>query len=363
MRDVPRDLPRDVLAVLFIGGLIGASFWILRPFIAATIWAMTIVVATWPVMLAVQARLWGKRALAVTVMTLVLLGALILPFLAVIGTIVANADPIVDWVRSIHIDALPPPPEWVRPLPLVGEPIAQAWEQVAAKGIPELFAKAAPYADEVATWFVAQVGNLGVLFAHSLLTIAIAAVLYAQGETAAASVRRFAERLAGPPGDAAVLLAAQAIRGVALGVVVTALVQAGIGGLGLTIAGVPFAAVLTGVMFFLAVAQLGAVPVLVPAVVWLYWSGDATWGTFLLVVAIFVGTLDNVLRPLLIKQGANLPLLLVFSGVIGGLIAFGLIGIFVGPVVLAVAYSLFDVWTDQGRQEATPGTGRSRSPD
>jgi predicted PurR-regulated permease PerM len=361
MRDVPRDLPRDVLSILFIGGLIGVSFWILRPFIAAIIWATMIVVASWPVMLAVQARLWGKRALAVTVMTLVLLGVLILPFLALIGTIVANADPIVQWFRSLRIDALPPPPEWLRPLPIIGGPVTAAWEQVAAEGIPELFAKAAPYADDVATWFVAQVGNLGVLFVQSLLTIVIAAILYARGETAAASVRRFAGRLAGPAGDAAVRLAAQAIRGVALGVVVTALVQAGIGGLGLTIAGVPFAAVLTGVMFLLAVAQLGAVPVLVPAVVWRYWSGDATWGTFLLVVTIFVGTLDNVLRPLLIKQGANLPLLLVFSGVIGGLIAFGLIGIFVGPVVLAVAYSLLEVWMNQGRQEATANSGPGTS--
>ncbi len=361
MPDVQRDLPRDVLAVLFIGGLIGASLWILRPFMAAIIWAITIVVASWPVMLAVQARLWGKRALAVTVMTLVLLGVLILPFLAVIGTIVANADPIAEWFRSLRIDALPQPPEWLRLLPLVGDPIAQGWEQVAAEGIPELFAKAAPYADDVATWFVTQVGNLGVLFAQSLLTIVIAAILYAQGETAAASVRRFAERLAGATGEAAVRLAAQAIRGVALGVVVTALVQAGIGGLGLTLAGVPFAVVLTGLMFFLAVAQLGAVPVLVPAVVWLYWRGDATWGTFLLVVTIFVGTLDNILRPLLIKQGANLPLLLVFTGVIGGLIAFGLIGIFVGPVVLAVAYSLLDIWLDQGQRAATPDPGSEPS--
>lgn len=358
MRDAPRDLPRDVLAVLFIGGLIGVSFWILRPFIAAIIWATMIVVASWPVMLAVQARLWGKRALAVAVMTTVLLGALILPFLALIGTIVAHADPIVQWIRSLHVDALPPPPEWLRLLPVVGNPIAKAWEQVAAEGIPDLFAKAAPYADEVATWFVTQVGNLGVLFVQSFLTILIATILYAQGETAAAGVRRFAERLAGPTGDAMVRLAAQAIRGVALGVVVTALVQAGIGGIGLTIAGVPFAAVLTGMMFFLAVAQLGAVPVLVPAVVWLYWSGDTTWGTFLLVVTIVVGTLDNVLRPLLIKQGANLPLLLVFSGVIGGLIAFGLIGIFVGPVVLAVAYSLLEVWVNSGR---APVAGQERS--
>ena len=145
-------------------------------------------------------------------------------------------------------------------------------------------------------------------------------------------------------GERAVRLSGQAIRGVALGVVVTAFVQSLIGGIGLAIAGVPFAAVLTAVMFLLAVAQIGAVPVLIVPVIWLYWSGDAGWGTFLLVVTVIAGTLDNVLRPFLIKKGADLPLLLIFLGVIGGLIAFGLIGIFVGPLVLAVTYTLLSAW-------------------
>ncbi len=353
MRDAPRDLPRDMLAVLVIGALIGVSFWILRPFLGAIVWATMIVVATWPAMLAVQARLWGKRALAVTAMTLALVVVLILPFMAVIGTIIANVDPIVNWAHSLATGTLPPPPAWLRQLPLVGEQAARAWEQIAAKGIQELVAKAAPYAGDVTRWFVAEAGSVGLVFAHSLLTIVIAAILYAQGETAAGTVRRFAARLAGATGEAALRLTAQAIRGVALGVVVTALMQSVLGGIGLAVAGVPFAAVLTAVIFVFAVAQVGAVPVLVPAVIWLYWNDDATWGTFLLVVTIVVGTLDNVVRPLLIKKGADLPLLLVFAGVVGGLIAFGLVGIFVGPVVLAVAYSLFEAWLRDG-QEAQP---------
>jgi len=127
--------------------------------------------------------------------------------------------------------------------------------------------------------------------------------------------------------------------------VVTALVQALIGGIGLALAGVPFATLLTAVMFLLAVAQIGAVPVLLLATIWMYWSGSVGMGTFLLVVTIIAGTLDNVLRPLLIKQGAaDLPLLLIFVGVIGGLISFGLIGIFIGPLVLAVTHTLLTAW-------------------
>ena len=133
---------------------------------------------------------------------------------------------------------------------------------------------------------------------------------------------------------------------------VTALAQAVFGGLGLAIAGVPFAAVLTAVMLLLSIAQIGVVPVLGFAAAWLYWTGESTWGTFLLAWTVIAGTMDNFLRPMLIRKGADLPLLLVFAGVVGGLLAFGLIGIFVGPVILAVADALLKAWIDDASREA-----------
>jgi predicted PurR-regulated permease PerM len=117
-----------------------------------------------------------------------------------------------------------------------------------------------------------------------------------------------------------------------------------LGGIGIALTGVPFAAVLTAVMFMLCIAQLGPLPVLVPVVIWLYWSGESAWGTFLLVCTVVVGSLDSILRPILIRKGAHLPLVLLLAGVIGGLIAFGLVGIFLGPVVLAVGYTLLQSW-------------------
>jgi len=131
---------------------------------------------------------------------------------------------------------------------------------------------------------------------------------------------------------------------VALGVVVTALVQALLGGIGLAVAGVPFAALLTAVMFLFSIAQIGAVPVLIPAVIWLYWKGDPLWGTVLLIFTIIAGGIDNIIRPFLIKKGVDLPLIMIFAGVIGGLIAFGVVGLFIGPVVLAVTYTLLKAW-------------------
>jgi predicted PurR-regulated permease PerM len=342
------DLARTVLAVLSMGVLIGLSLWILRPFLGALIWAGMIAVATWPILLAVQKHLWGKRYLAVLAMTVALFLVLVVPLSLAIGTIVSNADDIADWAKAASEFKLPAAPSWLAGLPLVGESFARLWADLAAKGIQELAAKAVPYAGGLTKWFVSEVGSFGIMFVQFLLTVVIAAILYAYGESTAKLTLRFGTRLAGARGEATVRLAAKAIRGVALGVVVTALVQSLIGGIGLALAGVPFAAVLTAVMFMLALAQIGAVPVMIPALIWLYWSGDIGWGSFLLVVTVFVGALDNVLRPILIKKGADLPLLLVFAGVIGGLISFGLIGIFVGPVVLAVAYTLLEAWMSDG---------------
>jgi predicted PurR-regulated permease PerM len=126
------------------------------------------------------------------------------------------------------------------------------------------------------------------------------------------------------------------------------MIQAALGGISLVICGVPAVAVLTAIIFMFCVAQIGPVLVMGPAVAWLYWSGQSFWGTVLLVCTIIVGTVDNFIRPLLIKKGADLPLLLIFAGVIGGLIAFGIIGLFIGPVVLAVTFTLLESWITGG---------------
>ena len=345
------DIARNVLGVLFIVALIGSSVWILRPFLGALVWAATIVVATWPLMIALQDWLWCKRGLAVAVMTLVLLCVLVVPLTFAVVTIVSHVDELVAWAGSLSSFQIPAPPTWLVDLPLVGERAAEVWQSVAAAGIQEAAVRAAPYAGGVIRWFATQLGSVGVLLAEFLLTVILAAAMYAGGEVAAVRLLRFGRRLAGQGGESAVLLAGQTIRGVALGVVVTAIAQALFGGLGLLIAGVPFASLLTVAMLLLAIAQIGVIPVLGSAVIWLFWSGASGWGTFLLIWTVVVGTMDNFLRPILIRKGADLPLLLIFAGVIGGLIAFGLIGIFVGPLILAVAHKLLMAWIDQDAEE------------
>jgi len=353
-----RELTRIVLTVLVIGGLMAATFWILRPFLGAIIWATMIVVATWPAMLWMQRRSGGRRWLAVTAMSVVLLLVLVVPLSAAIVTVVTHVDDVVGWAKNMRDYQLPPPPAWLASLPLVGARAVELWNEVAVEGFKVLAVKITPYAGGVTSWFVSQIGSLGAVFLQFVLTVVAAAVLYANGESAADWILRIGARLGGERGENAVRLSGQAIRGVARGVVVTALVQALIGGIGLALAGVPFATLLTAVMFLLAVAQIGAVPILALATIWLYWSGDPVWGTFLLVITLIAGTLDNFLRPLLIKQGAaDLSLLLIFIGVIGGLISFGLIGIFIGPLVLAVTHTLLSAWLyteEMGPKSNTP---------
>jgi predicted PurR-regulated permease PerM len=337
------DLTRTVLSVLLIGVLIAASFWVLRPFLLASVWAAMIVVATWPLMLKLHAKL-HSRTLAMLVMTGAMLLIFVVPLVLAVQAIVANIDTITRWLTALPTLTIPPPPNWVSGIPLVGEKIATVWTDVAAAGTSALLARLEPFLQEIAKWLAIIAGSVGFTTFEFLLTVIIAAIMYANGEAAREGLIRFGRRLAGERGENVVKLAGQSIRAVALGVVVTALVQTVLAGLGLFITGVPFAGLLTALILVLCIAQIGPLIVLAAAIVWLYWSGDTVWGTVLLIWSIAVAPLDNILKPILIRRGADLPMLLIFAGVIGGLIAFGIIGLFVGPVVLAVTYTLLEQW-------------------
>jgi predicted PurR-regulated permease PerM len=281
----------------------------------------------------------------------------ILPLALAAGTIVANADTLWSWGRMAADFELPPPPGWVATVPLVGARITEAWNMLRAAGLESIVQRAAPYALAAAQVAAAQAGSLGLLIVHVLLTVLVAAVMFAQGEKGAHIALVVANRVGGQSGEEAVRLAASAIRSVALAVVGTALIQTTLAGLGLAIAGVPFAGLLSAAALMLCIAQLGPGLILIPAVIWLYWSGDAGWGTFLLLWSLVAITIDNVVRPMLVQFGADLPLLLIFAGVTGGLLSMGLVGLFVGPVVLAVTWRLFEAWAGEDNPTSMPRPG------
>lgn len=354
---IPQDVTRITFAVLFIGALISASFWIFRPFLTSSIWASIIVVATWPLLLKLEARLWHRRGLAVAVMTVILLLVLVIPLTLAIFAIIDSADEIAGWIKSLSTFTIPQMPEWIERLPVVGKNLAGRWHQISSLHPEELSARLTPYARDALRWFMSKAGSVGMMILEFLLTVIISAILYAKGETAASGVRSFARRLAGQKGDETAVLAAKAVKGVALGVVVTAIIQSVLGGIGLEVTGVPAAAILTAVMFMLCIAQVGPTPVLVLSVIWLFYKGENLWAGVLIAWSVPVVTLDNIIRPVLIKKGADLPLLLIFAGVIGGLIAFGIIGLFIGPVVLAVSHVLLKAWVSEESEQESANIG------
>jgi predicted PurR-regulated permease PerM len=300
-------------------------------------------------MLALQRRFGGRRGPAVTVMVVTMLAVFFLPIGLAAHAMVTRVDDLAALAGLLSGLQLPTAPAWLVKAPFIGERLVASWNEIAAGGPEELVARIQPYLRSLGGWFVSHAGTVAALLVQFLITTIFTAVLYAGGEGWAAWVRGFARRLAGERGDRIAILAAQAIRGVALGVVVTALLQTILGGIGVAVAGVPFAAVLTAIMFLLCIAQIGPFLVLIAATVWVWMHSGALAGTVMLVYSLAVGLMDNFVRPVLIKRGADLPLLLIFTGVVGGLVSLGLIGIFVGPVVLAVTYTLLNEWV------ASPG--------
>lgn len=346
------DLLQTLLVVAALGSLALGTFQILEPFFGAFIWATMIVIATWPLMVRIQKTLRGSRHLATTVMSALLLLLLFVPMWISISTIVLNMDMIQFWLDTAMTSEIPHAPQWLAKFPFAGASLTKRWEELRITDRMALGRQLAPYLAQVGTWFVSQVGSFGLLFAHFLLTVIISAALFLKGERAAAGVLRFAESLAGAEGRYAMILAAKAVRAVALGIVITALVQSGLAGLGLILSGIPYVTLLVALIFVCGVAQIGPVPIMAPVIIWLFWSDSPGWAIGMLIWTIILIIVDNALRPALIKRGADLPLSLVFVGVMGGLLSYGIIGLFVGPVVLAVTYTLLTTWMKRSSLQA-----------
>lgn len=343
----PFDLARILLVVIILSALMVGSLYILNPFIPGLIWATTIVVATWPVMLAVQRRCGGRRWIASLIMLLMLLVVIVLPLYQAISTLALHGGAIMAAVKSLPEYALLAPPVWLHNIPIAGPRMALEWQTLSDAGAGGLLARLEPYITIAAHWLLSHAAIVGVFVMHMVITIIIAGILYNQGDKAAEVVSRFANRLAGQRGVAAVKLAGLAIRAVALGIVVTAVVQSALGGIGLWVAGVPAAGVLTALMVMLCLAQLGPLLPMLGGVAWLFQNNMKLAALLLLIWAICVAMLDNVLRPMLIKRGVNLSMLLILSGVLGGMFAFGIVGLFIGPVILAVTWTLVKAWIEE----------------
>lgn len=343
--------PLVLVAALLLLAL--GTLLVLLPFLSALLWASILCYATWPVFQRLVTVLGQRRNLAATLMCLAVSLLLVVPFLIVGASLAENVSRLSTTLQA-GLGHLPTqPPAWLANLPLVGKSIADAWQQAVAQP-DSLIQQARAALPAVSRWVLEQ--GLALMHGVAMLVLAVfvAFFIYRDGVTLAARLATGVQRVAGDRGVRLLRLAGGTITGVVYGILGTALAQGILAGVGFLIAGVPGALLLGLLTFFLSVVPMGPPLVWIPAAVWLYFQGETGMAVFLaLWGALVVSSIDNFLKPYLISQGADMPFILVLFGVLGGIAAFGFLGVFLGPTLLAVSFSLLREWSSGKTVEAT----------
>jgi predicted PurR-regulated permease PerM len=333
-------------ALLAIGCLI-----ILYPFIPLILWGIIIAVASHPTFLKLQRILKGRAGWTAVLWTLLLLAVLIVPLVLIGGRLVEGIRPVIDQLRNGSLE-ISPPPDSVQSWPLIGKPVYRAWES-ASRDLGAVIAKYAPEIKSALPGILAASLGLGSTAIQFLLAILLSGLLLANAPAASAAVRLLMIRLFGADGPEYQQLIGATIRSVTFGVLGVALIQTAFATVGFLVVGLPGAAGWSIVFLFAAVVQIGVV-VLVPAVILVFATASTTKAVLFLLWCVIVGLLDNILKPILLGRGAAVPLAVVFLGVLGGFIAMGIVGLFVGAVVLSVGYKLGAVWLRGGASPEEP---------
>lgn len=363
MNDQTGDFIERIAILSLVAALGYACFVAISPFIVPFLWAAILVLSTWPYFVWLTGRLAGRKVTAAVLMTLLLILILSLPLILVIEDVTSklpSATSLAGQIEAIRFDQ---PPGWLREIPVIGEPVDAAWRSGRYRDWldgPRLQAVAAT----LGRWLLHQSAHLALTALHLILAPIMAGLLYVHGERTAAILERLALRLGGERLRKILRTAAVTVRGVALGVLGTALVQALLCALGFLIVGVPGATLLGLLCFLLATLHLGTPLVWVPVAIWLAQRGEEASAIFIVAWGILIILLDNFLKPYLIGRSSALPLILIFLGVVGGLVAWGILGIFLGTTLLAVAHSLVLDWLDRPGTAATgPRPGASTPPE
>ncbi|NMX62523.1 AI-2E family transporter [Pseudomonas sp. WS 5059] len=335
-----RLLVQILLLVLF-----GASFWVMAPFWSALFWGAVLAFASWPLMRLLTRALGGRESLAAGILTLGWMLLVAVPLVWLGFNLADHVRDAVALIKDVQVDGLPEAPTWLGSIPFVGERLVGMWDSIDQQGAA-LMVTIKPYLGQVGNWLLARSAQIGGGILELTLSLVFVFFFYRDGPRLAMFVHRLLERLIGERAGYYIDLVAGTVQRVVNGVIGTAAAQALLALIGFLIAGVPGALVLGIVTFLLSLIPMGPPLVWIPATAWLVWKGDYTYAVFLGVWGTFIiSGVDNVLKPYLISRGGNLPLVIVLLGVFGGLIAFGFIGLFIGPTLLAVAYSLLTDWS------------------
>ena len=343
---IPAATPADrwvaiaVLAVIVVG-----CYYVLAPFLTAMLWGFILVCTTWPLFLRARRLVRGSATLASLLMTLGIAAVVIGPFVVVGFSLADDAQQLYEATRRSLAEGPPLAPAWVSNLPMVGSRAASYWNDLVTDRshlLAELQANLAP----IRTFALGS----GAALARGLIELAfsvfIAFFLYRDGEVMARRMLATIVRIFGERGRHLAGLAVNTTRGVVYGILGTALAQGVLAGVGFGIAGVPAAALLGLITFFFSPIPIGPPLVWIPAAAWLFFHGQTGWAIFMVVWGVaVVSSVDNFLKPLIISRGSNMPFVLVLLGVLGGAVAFGFIGVFLGPTLLAVGYALLAEWS------------------
>lgn len=340
----PQRLDRTFgLAILLL--LLIGCLTVLVPFLTALLLAVILAYATWPLNVRLRRSFRGHKTLAALAMTLGATLVLVGPFVVLALSLADNATQFADAVRGLLEGGLPDLPRWVAGLPLVGESLDTYWRSFAHDGgrmLEELKSVIMPARSLLLSGGGAVIGALFQLG----LGVLVAFFMYRDGESAALKVGNAVQRLGGAQGRHLLDVAGTTVIGVVYGILGTALAQGILATIGFLVAGVPGAIFLGLATFFLSIVPVGPPLVWFPASVWLFYQGSTGWAIFLFLWgALAISLVDNFLKPMIISRGSSLPFVLVLLGILGGIIAFGFIGVFIGPTLLAVGYRIFTEWS------------------
>jgi predicted PurR-regulated permease PerM len=345
------------LGVIFL--ILAWCLQILAPFIGLIAWGAIIAVAIYSPFLKLVEKLGGRKKLALTLIAVVSIAAILIPVISLSTSLVESATTIGDQISTGKV-IIPPPSESVREWRLIGEKTYTLWNQASV----DLGALLEKYPDQLST-----VGNkllgaakgVGAGVLQFIISMLIAVAFLSSAESIGAAMRRLATRLAGERGKPLLNLSTATIRSVAVGVIGIAFIQALLGGLGMMFAGVPAAGLLAIIILVLAIAQLPPILVLLPVAIYVFSAESTTVAVIFMIWSILVSMSDAVLKPLLLGRGVDAPMLVILLGAIGGMITSGIVGLFIGAVILALGYKLFQVWVkwDEPLDEKAADVGES----
>lgn len=344
-----------ILGLLALALLGGGCLWVLWPFMSAVLWAVILASVTWPVFMWVDRHVGGRRTLSATLMTLLVTLIVVMPFVGVISGLADNVAELGQMVSAVLKDGLPDVPEWVVKLPLIGQSLHEYWQQFAHNG-ERLMDELAKLAEPARNAALATGKGLGRGLLDVSLSVFLAFFFFLYGEALAKRLRIAMVRLAGIRAEHLLRIARGTVTGVIYGILGTAIAQGVLAAIGFGIAGVPAAMLLGLATAFLSPIPVGPPLIWIGAAFWLFQHGQTGWAVFVVLWgALIVSMVDNVIKPLIISRGSSLPFAIVLLGVLGGAVAFGVIGLFIGPTLLAVGYRLMMEWTTlEETQETAP---------